>query len=66
MVLQRIQLQNYIAHGLIYSKLLSYKGEERAWQYATSNQRAIDQYQEIIQDLQIDCDYEVLPNYIYT
>lgn len=53
-------------HGLIYSKLLSYKGEERAWQYATSNQRAIDQYQEIIQDLQIDCDYEVLPNYIYT
>lgn len=53
-------------HGLIYRKLMMYKGEERAWEYAMANQLAIDRYEEIIHDLNIDCDYEVLPNYIYT
>lgn len=53
-------------HSLIYRKLLTYKGEERAWEYAMANQQAIDKYEEIIHDLQIDCDYEVTPNYIYT
>ena len=53
-------------HSLIYKKLITYKGEQRAWEYAMANQLAIDKYQEIIKDLQIDCDFEVLPNYIYT
>lgn len=53
-------------HGLIYRKLMMYKGHERAWQYAQSNQMAIDKYAEIVKDLGIDCDFEILPNYIYT
>lgn len=53
-------------HGLIYRKLMIYKGEERAWEYATANQRAIEKYEEIINQLEISCDYEILPNYIYT
>ena len=53
-------------HGLIYRKLMMYKGEERTWEYAAANQRAIERYEEIIQDLQIDCDYQILPSYIYT
>ncbi len=53
-------------HNLIYKKLITYKGEQRAREYATANQLAIEKHQEIIKDLQIDCDYEVLPNYIYT
>jgi glycine/D-amino acid oxidase-like deaminating enzyme/nitrite reductase/ring-hydroxylating ferredoxin subunit len=53
-------------HSLVYKKLLSYKGEQKAWEYAMANQLAIEKYQEIIKELQIDCDYEVLPNYIYT
>lgn len=53
-------------HGLIYKKLLMYKGEQRALEYAMANQQAIKKYEEIINELQIDCDYEVLPNYIYT
>lgn len=53
-------------HGLIYRKLIMYKGEQRAWEYAMANQLAIKKYQEIIKELQIDCDYEVMPNYIYT
>ncbi len=53
-------------HGLIYRKLLTYKGEQRAWEYAMANQQAIEKYEEIINELQIDCDYEILPNYVYT
>lgn len=53
-------------HGLIYRKLLVYKGEERAWEYATANQLAIEKFEEIINKLQINCDYEILPSYIYT
>ena len=53
-------------HGLIYHKLLMYKGEERAWEYATANQKALEKYESIINELEIDCDYEILPNYIYS
>ncbi|MDF2537396.1 MAG: hypothetical protein K0S76_417 [Herbinix sp.] len=53
-------------HGLIYRKLMTNKGEERTWEYAMANQRAIEMYEEIINQLQIDCDYEIQPNYIYT
>jgi len=53
-------------HGLIYRKLMIYKGEERTWEYGMANQLAIEKYEEVINKLQINCDYEVLPNYIYT
>ena len=53
-------------HSLIYKKLLTYKGEQRAWEYAMANQLAIKEYEKIMKRLQIDCDYEVLPNYVYT
>lgn len=53
-------------HSLIYKKLISYKGEQRALEYAMANQLAIDKYQEIIDKLQIDCDFERLPNYVYS
>ena len=53
-------------HSLIYHKLMMYKGEERTWEYASANQKAIEMYGEIISKLEIDCDYQILPNYIYT
>lgn len=53
-------------HGLIYRKLMMYKGEARTWEYAMANQYAIERYEDIIQELHIDCDYEKQPNYIYT
>lgn len=53
-------------HGLIYQKLVRYKGEERARQYGMANQDAIQKYQEIINQLNINCDFETLPNYIYS
>lgn len=53
-------------HGLIYQKLLMYKGEERAWEYAMANQNAIEKFEEMINQFNIDCDYEIMPNYIYS
>jgi glycine/D-amino acid oxidase-like deaminating enzyme/nitrite reductase/ring-hydroxylating ferredoxin subunit len=53
-------------HSLIYKKLITYKGEQRAWEYAALNQMAIEKYKEIINNHNIDCDFEILPNYIYT
>ncbi len=53
-------------HSLIYHKLLTLKGEERAREYAMANQYAIEKYEEIINQLEISCDYEIKPSYIYT
>jgi glycine/D-amino acid oxidase-like deaminating enzyme/nitrite reductase/ring-hydroxylating ferredoxin subunit len=53
-------------HGLIYHKLMMYKGEQRTWEYAAANQQALEKYEEIINQLEIDCDFEILPNFIYT
>lgn len=53
-------------HSLIYRKLMMYKGEQRAWEYAMANQQAIEKFEEIISDLQTDCDFEILPNYVYS
>lgn len=53
-------------HNLIYHKLMMYKGEERAWEYAMANQHAIEKFEEIINQNNISCDYEIKPNYIYT
>jgi glycine/D-amino acid oxidase-like deaminating enzyme/nitrite reductase/ring-hydroxylating ferredoxin subunit len=53
-------------HGLIYHKLSTYKGEKLARQYGAANQAAIDQYEELIHKLNIECDFERMPNYIYS
>ena len=53
-------------HDLIFKKLITYKGEQRAREYAMANQMAIEKYKEIIKEHSIDCDFEVLPNYLYT
>lgn len=53
-------------HSLIYHKLMMYKGRERAWEYAMSNQKALERYETIINQLKIDCDFQILPNYVYT
>ncbi|MDF2845965.1 MAG: hypothetical protein K0R00_4391 [Herbinix sp.] len=53
-------------HGLIYHKLMTYKGEELAWEYAAGNQKAIEMFEEIINEEKIDCDFQTLPAYLYT
>ena len=53
-------------HDLIYNKLISEFGEEKARQYAKANELAIKKYKEIIEERQIDCDFEEKAAYVYS
>ena len=53
-------------HDLIYSKLISEFGEERARQYSEANELAIEKYRQIISERKIDCDFEEKPAYVYS
>lgn len=53
-------------HGLVYHKLITEFGEERARQYAKANELAIKRYKELIQDRKIDCDFEEKASYLYS
>ena len=53
-------------HDLIYDKLISEFGEEKARQYAKANELAIKKYKEIIQKRNIDCDFEEKSAYVYS
>lgn len=45
-------------HGLIYNKLIRHLGIEKARQYAKANQKAIEEYAGIINELNISCDFK--------
>ena len=51
-------------HGLIYDKLISRFGAEKAEQYLDANETAIRKYQEICQTM--DCDFEIKDAYVYS
>lgn len=52
-------------HGVLYDRLISVFGETAARQYATLNRDAIDDFEQIILDEAIDCDFQRLPSYLY-
>ncbi len=53
-------------HDLIYHKLISEFGEEKARQYAKANELAIKKYKELIEGKKIDCDFEEKAAYVYS
>lgn len=53
-------------HGLIYDRLLQTMGEKKAWQYAKANEQAIQDYRELISELNIECGWKECPAYIYS
>ncbi|NLM07531.1 MAG: FAD-dependent oxidoreductase, partial [Clostridiales Family XIII bacterium] len=53
-------------HNLIYDRLISDFGMEKARQYAVANQRAIDFFRKFVQEKAIDCQLEDKPAYLYT
>ncbi|MDE6025839.1 MAG: FAD-dependent oxidoreductase [Lachnospiraceae bacterium] len=53
-------------HGLTYEKLIRKYGTEKAGLYARANEEAIQKYQDIIEENNIDCDFERLPSYLYS
>ncbi|WP_461614602.1 FAD-dependent oxidoreductase [Clostridium sp. Marseille-QA1073] len=53
-------------HDLIYDKLINDFGKEKARQYADANQSAIKKIKEIIEENNIDCDFEEKIACVYT
>jgi len=53
-------------HGLKYSKLIKYIGEEKAKLYAQANEQAIAQYARLINELQIECQFERTDAFLYS
>lgn len=53
-------------HGMIYRKLAETAGEQKARLYAAANESAIDAFEKIIKDENIECGFERLPAYLYT
>lgn len=51
-------------HGLLYDKLLRHAGEERARKYLDINQKAVQKYRELCQN--IACDFETKSAFIYS
>jgi glycine/D-amino acid oxidase-like deaminating enzyme/nitrite reductase/ring-hydroxylating ferredoxin subunit len=53
-------------HDLIYSSIIKEFGEDRARQYAKANELAIRRYKEIIDQENINCNFEYKDAYLYT
>lgn len=53
-------------HGEIYNKIEKYYGSLGAREYALANESAILEYERIIREKNIDCDFEKQTAYLYT
>lgn len=53
-------------HSLIYDRIASKFGREKAMQYATANETAIRTISELIKENNIRCDFSNQPAYVYT
>jgi len=53
-------------HNLIYDKIISKFGEEKARQYAEANESAIHFIADLVKEKNIDCDFCWRPAYVYT
>ena len=53
-----------LQHGLIYSRLLKQYGEEKTRLYYEANKNALEQYAKLCAE--IECDYEIKNNYVYS
>jgi glycine/D-amino acid oxidase-like deaminating enzyme/nitrite reductase/ring-hydroxylating ferredoxin subunit len=54
-----------VGQGLVYARLRSSHGREAARLFAESNRGAISQTAELVERLEIDCDWESASNYVY-
>ncbi len=53
-------------HDLFYDYLIQSQGKEKAKQYLEANEQAIQNIEDIINEEDIDCDFERQDNYVYT
>lgn len=53
-------------HDLKYDRLIKTVGFKKAEMYARANEEAIQEYENLIQEEKIDCDFKRVPAYLYT
>lgn len=53
-------------HGMLYAGLIQSIGERKAGLYARANEKAIAEYEKIIREREIACQFERLPSYLYS
>lgn len=53
-------------HGLIYYDFIKKYGTDKARQYALANETAIGEYRKMIEQENIDCDFEEQPSFVYS
>ncbi|HIX67030.1 MAG TPA: FAD-dependent oxidoreductase [Candidatus Anaerostipes excrementavium] len=53
-------------HGMFCHAFLEKKGEEIAGKYVQANQAAVEEYKRIVQEEDIDCDFNVCDSYVYS
>jgi glycine/D-amino acid oxidase-like deaminating enzyme/nitrite reductase/ring-hydroxylating ferredoxin subunit len=53
-------------HGLTYSRLVSRFGNDGARTYGEANEAGLARIAELVEELQIDCDFRRRPNYTYS
>lgn len=53
-------------HGMIYDSMINKQGEKSAELYAKVNQLAVNEYERIIKENDIQCHFERCPSYIYS
>lgn len=53
-------------HGLIYANLISKQGMEKARAYAQANLQAIEQYDQLITEKRIACDFQRRDSYVFS
>ncbi len=53
-------------HGLIYDRLIRVFGREMAYHYARANEGAIGEYERLIREKKIDCDFVRYSAYLYS
>lgn len=53
-------------HHLIYNKIINSMSVDCARQYAQANESSIDFIEDMTKELNINCDFETLPSYMYT
>ena len=53
-------------HGIRYYPMAENLGQDAARLYAEANQRAIEEYERIIAEQKIQCNFERLPAYLYS
>ena len=53
-------------HGIKYSTLIKTVGKRKARLYAQANEEAIEEFERLIREKKIDCQFERVPAYLYT